>query len=188
MTDSSNNSYLPIDSRLEESNGFIDLDFSLLRYKKDDNLIQTFIAKGCYGNALLGFKIELLSEWRETEIANIPSYRSRLSLQSIGDESDRFVQTLAKLYQLELASPKMLPHIQFTAITLGGNPMKLGEGGVRIKIFFEPPDETPDYEERYAEHFLNIDLQRNAVYFNEKDQAYREAILNALTKPLHEVS
>jgi hypothetical protein len=76
----------------------------------------------------------------------------------------------------------MTPVVTFTAISLGGIPASLEKGAVKIKLFFEPTEDSEEaYEMFYAEHYLNIDLASRIVEFHEKDEAYRDAVLRALS-------
>ncbi len=66
----------------------------------------------------------------------------------------------------------------FTGISLEGNPAALFQGPAKIKLFFEPEDEN-DYEERYAELFMNFNLKERKMWLSEKDEEYRPAIIRA---------
>ncbi len=75
----------------------------------------------------------------------------------------------------------MAPAVTFTAISLGGMPAALEKGPAKIKLFFEPTDDSEEACEMfYAEHYLNIDLASKTVEFHEKDEGYKDAILRAL--------
>jgi hypothetical protein len=41
-------------------------------------------------------------------------------------------------------------------------------------------DDEPFIEDDYYESFFNVDLANGLVYWNEKDQEYREPLLRAL--------
>ena len=64
----------------------------------------------------------------------------------------------------------------FAAIALAGHPPAVAGEPVKIKLFFEA-----DFDERYAEVYLNIDLTRSRVELHEKDPDYRRPLVRALT-------
>ena len=65
----------------------------------------------------------------------------------------------------------------FTGISLQGDPRNLGEGEVKIKLFYDS-----DSEDRYAEFFTDIDLASRKLSLNEKDEDYRGPVVRAFEK------
>jgi hypothetical protein len=70
----------------------------------------------------------------------------------------------------------MAASTKFTGLSLEGDPSKLDDGEVKIKLFFES-----NKEEAYAELYTNIDLPSKKLEFAEKDPGYRVALVKALT-------
>lgn len=104
-------------------------------------------------------------------------YQGLVRLRSIGVESDRWLRALCRLHGDQRSSLAMAREVEFTGISLQGNPGAIANEPVKIKLFFDPDDETGT---RYAEAYLNIDLARQRVEFNEKDPEYRDPLLRAL--------
>ena len=50
---------------------------------------------------------------------------------------------------------------------------------VKLKIFGN--DQATDEEEDYYESFFNLDLPNGLVFWNEKDQEYREPLVRSLS-------
>lgn len=167
-----------------EPQGFVDLAFSLASHERSPDGIQTCIARGTHNGAEVGFRFRLPAEWKQGTLGDtgLTTYQSTITLESLGTPSDRFVAALAELYGGSLHPKSMTPEVTFTAISLGGIPAALEKGAVKIKLFVEPNEDSEEaYEMFYAEHYLNIDLAARTVEFHEKDEAYRDAVLRALS-------
>ena len=76
----------------------------------------------------------------------------------------------------------MAPEVAFTGISLQGDPRALTVAPAKIKLFFEPDGEPDDeeYQARYAEAYLDVDLVARRLELNEKDEDYRGALVRAL--------
>jgi len=98
-----------------------------------------------------------------------------VSYRRIGPESDAFLQVLDGLYGSKSNPNGMAAETLFTAITLGGDPVDLASGPVKIKLFYEKGG-----DDRYAELFTNIDLSARKLEVAEKDEEYRSQIVRAL--------
>ena len=167
-----------------EADGFVDLGFSLSSYERLVDGIQVCVARGLHKGSEVSFKFRLPSAWKQGTLGDtgITTYQSTVTIESLGTTSDHFVTTLGGLYGGALRPTKMAQAVTFTAISLGGVPSQLEKGPTKIKLFFEPTEETDDaYDRYYAEHYLNIDLAAKWVEFHEKDEGYRDAVLRALS-------
>ena len=71
----------------------------------------------------------------------------------------------------------MRSETRFAGISLSGDPNRLDQGPIQIKLFFEPDDQA-----RYAEAYANIDLQARNFEFAEKDVDYRAPLVRAFAK------
>jgi len=165
----------------ETEEGFHDLVFAIEDHKKLSNGSQTLLASGMYKGRKLSLEIYLGPEWRSGPLdADVPltTYRGAMSYRSVGAESDLLLQVMDELYGTKQAPKAMKKVIEFTAISLGGDPRDLAKEPVKIKLFFES-----NAEDQYAELFTNIDLKARKLYINEKDEEYRTAIVRALRTP-----
>ena len=167
-----------------EPQGFVDLAFDLASHERSADGGQTCIARGTHNGAEVGFRFRLPAQWKQGTLGDtgLTTYQSTITLESLGDSSDRFVAALGELYGGSLHPTRMTPVVAFTAISLGGIPAALEKGATKIKLFFEPTEDSEEaYEMFYAEHYLNIDLASRTVEFHEKDEGYRDAVLRALS-------
>ena len=167
-----------------EPQGFVDLAFGLASHERSAEGVQTCIARGTHNGAEVGFRFRLPAQWKQGTLGDtgLTTYQSTITLESLGDASDRFVSALGDFYGGSLHPASMAPVVTFTAISLGGIPAALEKGPAKIKLFFEPTEDSEEaYEMFYAEHYLNIDLASRTVEFHEKDEEYRDAILRALS-------
>lgn len=106
-------------------------------------------------------------------------YRQGVRLTRSGPESDRLVRTIAKLYALEHTPQRMVDKESYTAIALHQGLVEMAIKPVKLKIFGK--DGPDDAEDDYYESFFNLDLANGFVFWNEKDQEYREALVRALS-------
>ncbi len=167
-----------------EEGGFVDLALSLISHERLSNGVQVCVARGVHNGTEVGFRFRLPPAWKQGTLGDtgITTYQSTLDVESVGAASDDFVAILANLYGGPLRPEKMAPSTTFTAISLQGIPAQLEAGSTKIKLFFEPKEDSDEaYERDYAEHYLNIDFASRVVEFHEKDPEYRDAMLRALS-------
>lgn len=107
-------------------------------------------------------------------------YRRGVTFLRTGEESDRLMAALVRLYGHEKPGLRMIAEETFTAIALHQGPLDMEREPVKIKIFGR--DGEPFVEDAYYESFFNLDLKNGFVYWNEKDQDYREPLIRALTE------
>ena len=135
-------------------------------------------ASGLHRGQPVGFEVLLGSNWRggssDKELPLV-IYQGTVTYRSLGAESDAFVQVLDDLYGTRAGVRTMAVETRFTGLSLEGNPGKLAEGPVKIKLFYESGDEKD-----YVEFFTNVELGKRRIEFREKDPEYRPAIIRAL--------
>lgn len=106
-------------------------------------------------------------------------YRNGLEISSLGAQSDAFVTALAMRYGAGPAPRTMVASERYTVIALQQDGTDLETCAVRLKIFGRDGEDCD--EDDYYESFFNVDLPGGFVYWNEKDDDYREPMLRALT-------
>lgn len=163
--------------------GFIDLVFALHSHERSANGSQHLIATGTHHGKPLGFAFTLPKEWKQGTLGDsgIVTFQARITIDSTGESSDHFVATLRDLYQITGSKLTMSKNIAFTVVSLKGDPRTPEQGPVKMKLFYEPAEDDPKYDDHYAELYLNIDLAARLIQFHEKDPEYRPAIIHALT-------
>jgi len=126
----------------------------------------------------VGFGASLGAEWEPQllESSDITLYWGQASIYSLGSISDGFVSLLNAVYGLGLSVHSMREHTKCLAVGLRSDPRELPSRPISMKLMFEH-----DEEERYAECYLNIDVEGQRVEFNEKDQDYRVPLLQCLS-------
>jgi hypothetical protein len=163
--------------RVTSEDGFADLDFPLAAAPQSTRVGQRLLAQGTYEGRGIGFAAEIHGEWVEKPLEDKSAtfYWGKVTLRSIGEPSNNFVEVLSKLYGITSKPGLMLAEITAQAVGLAEDPRRLLEAPVRMKLFFHS-----EIEARYAEVFLNLDVPGRFVQFHEKDQEYRQNVVRAL--------
>lgn len=158
--------------------GFADLTFLIVEVARNRDGSQRLVANARHRDRAVGLAVRLGPNWREGTLGDtIVTHQGEVTLASIGEDSDALVTAVSQIYELESGPLSMAEAVDFTGISLEGDPARLSAGPVKIKLFFEHED-----EEQYAEVYLNIDLQQMILEVREKDQEYRGALLRALRR------
>jgi hypothetical protein len=124
----------------------------------------------------VGFTCEVLPGWRPDTLGEgIPVFWGSVRYRSLGPESNAFVRALARAYAQPGEHLSMPATVEFQAVALSGDPNTFAGGDIDMKLFFEPEDPA-----RYAEVYTNLHLGTQLAEFREKDNSYRQALLNAL--------
>ena len=156
-----------------------DIRLSITEFSKTDSSV-TYFANSHYDNINVGFMITIPTALPKSdkELAQV------LTLQTSGNISDNFVQTLSKLYKekvdtsLHFIASKRIAFIdlkEFAKIHLGQEPSNKTTAK-EIKVFFEA--ENPDDN---GELFININEAEHWIELKEKDEGYRKQVIKGLT-------
>jgi hypothetical protein len=86
---------------------------------------------------------------------------------------------LRQLFEQKEAERKLASEESYTAIALHQGSIDMEREPVKIKIFGRHGE--PFDDEAYDESFFNLDLKNGFVFWNEKDQSCREALIRGLT-------
>ncbi len=175
---------------LREEEGFVDITLPLHSYQPPSDGTQRIVAKGLHGQHPVGFAVVFpADDWEERPVNReepghhkTASYSGWVRFESLGQESDAWLFTLRTLYGLEPNPAPMLPAVTFTAVTVEGDPRAPKNGLVKIKLFHECDLSDPDFHEKCAEFYLNIDMAAKRVEFHEKEAHFRKAVVKAFTK------
>ena len=161
-----------------EEDAFVDLTFTLGDFRQS-SVGTELVARGAHEGHPVGFSAVLHGNWEPQQVPGMDAHLfwGRVSLRSLGAESNSFLAALRSLYGLPPSPLPMKNEVDFTAAGLGDDPRGASTQPVRLKLFYEPPGK----ESENVEVYLNIDAARSVVEFNEKDEGYREPLLAALT-------
>lgn len=167
-----------ITSRIDKSSGFIDLTLVITDKKETDS---TFIykAEGLYKSDTVGIQISLKKGLKagivNGEMKNVFA-QAIISFNSIGSKSDRLLNAMTELYQIDSINNSMCNELlTFTCANLNDKDINYSVGEYKFKIFMES-------EEDNSELFVDFDFSNGQIYFNEKDPEYRKGILTYLMK------
>jgi hypothetical protein len=161
-----------------EDGGYVDLVFAIRSHETLPDGSQALRAYGVHQGREVGITVVLGPQWKKGSLGpNVPLVTSRgtVTYHSLGGPSDTLLHVLDRLYETNLLPTTMRPDTTFTGISLGGDPGDLAHGPTKIKMFFES-----SIEDRYAELYTNIDLEKGVLQIHEKDPEYRAAIIHAL--------
>jgi hypothetical protein len=163
--------------------GFVDLVFRI-RDLKDDGDCYRFRMTACYDEQILAIDVRIVKGIgpgfnENMELVQNNVYRDGVSFFRCGIESDRLIATIAKLYASNVHPLKMIERESYTAIALHQGQIDMESEAIKIKIFGR--DSEDDSEDDYYETFFNLDLPNGFVFWNEKDQDYRDPLLRALS-------
>lgn len=164
-----------------EEGGFVDIDLPISdhRFSKDGTL--TVVARGTVDGHAVAIIVDLERDWKEQEVegAELTIFWGSGYIRSMGQESDAFLELLAKKYPVTKPDAKMAPRTAITMAGLNSDPRKIKSERVTIKVFFEHNGEA-----NYGEAFINIDLAEGVLQFHDKDPEYHQGIVSSLSGDL----
>jgi hypothetical protein len=163
--------------------GFVDCVLKIANLEETDSTYK-FHMSASHNGETVGMNIEVVKGIKggfDSEMALIKDhvYREGVIFIRSGKESDSLISALAELYGLQNEGLTMVARESYTGIALIQGEINMDQEPVKIKIFGKDSDENT--EEEYNESFFNLDLANGFVFWNEKDQEYREALINGLS-------
>lgn len=182
MKINTNTNGLPILEQFSEE-GFIDCVFAITQLKEIDNHYYFHMAAS-YNDVEVGVDVQVVKGIKsgfdaEMKLIKEHVYREGVQFFRSGPESDRLMAAIAQLYEMQYEVGAMVANETFTGIALHQGEIDVEIEPVKIKLFGN--DKETDDEEDYYESFFNIDLPQRYVFWNEKDQDYREPLVRALS-------
>lgn len=174
----------PIIEQFSEE-GFIDCVFKI------KNLVETkdsykFHLAASHNGETLGLNVSVVKGVKggfdsEMHVIKDHVYRHGVKFFRSGPESDRLISVLSVLYGNKSKKLKMVKVETFTGIALHEDPIDMTSEPIKIKLFGK--DSEVDFnEDAYYESFFNLDLKNGFVFWNEKDQDYREPLIRGLSE------
>ena len=161
---------------LEEN--FADLVFKIVE-KNEDGAHHFFTVMGTYKGAVLGFKVglpTLMGKGIDNTGVLVGSslVHAGAGFYSIGPATVTFLEVMASLYGLKKSTVFIPASPTATIFPLNQFQTDLNTPGIyKLKLFFN------DNTDKYAELYLNVDLENDLLELNEKDPAYRSNLLNS---------
>jgi hypothetical protein len=114
-------------------------------------------------------------DWKLQNGMEKPTYKGKVTLKSLGAESDHFLAMMDEYYVTQMPPKAMVDGKIFNALLVEGDPKVFDSGQLRIDVFHSGKD-----EDHYAEFNLDLDYKQKEIVFEEKDTQYRKPILWAL--------
>jgi hypothetical protein len=155
---------------------FIDLSLRLEKLTMAPDGSFSFIAQHTLEGRNIGFQIELSNKWKVTKLGESGSkaYFGVGKFMSLGDETEKFIDTMAKLYQVK-RKPTKTTIVPIEMVGLVDDPRQINHKPVKMKFFFNSNNDRLS-----SEVYINVDNERKVVEFHEKDQAYRQQLIDSL--------
>lgn len=172
---------LPLLEQFSEE-GFIDCVFAIQKLRRYASHYRFHMAASFKGEPV-GVDVRVVQGIKagldgNMELIQAHVYYDGVQFLRSGPESDKLIVAIAGLYKLESAPDRMTCAETFTAIALHQDEIDMDSQAVKIKIFGNDRElERVDYYET----FFNLDLQNGFVFWNEKDQQYREPLVRSLS-------
>jgi len=137
-----------------------------------------FVAKGIYRGDMLGMMVKLKGDYSPSfDIDGIYNedlfIKNGTELISIGVESDRLLQFMARKYGLSDSGLKMRKRQALACINLSRKKPDYKSGEIRFKMLLER-------EYKFAELLMNFDFSKRIISINEKDTIYRQPLIDIL--------
>ena len=167
--------------------GFIDCVFSIVDLTETKTSYQFYMTSS-FNGGIVGLNAEVVKGIQggfddEMDLIQEHVYSAGVILSRSGDESDNLLNILSQLYQLSITQKYTMRQLEpFTAIALHQGCLNMREEQIKIKIFGRDDEEKYDLDKDYYESFFNLDLKNGFVYWNEKDESYRESLINGLSE------
>jgi hypothetical protein len=155
--------------RVVAEGGLVDVDLPIVSYHIDKDQSLELVARGSIDGREVAFEVRLDSKGDSKS-------GGEAFIQSVGRDSDAFVEMLARQYGLHATALKMVPRVSVMALTLPDGPGAAGKEPIKMKIFF-----NANGGPNYAEAFLNIDIENKTLGFHDKDPEYHAGILASLS-------
>lgn len=165
---------------LGKEDGFVDISLSISKTETLPDGTRRFVVKNKLREQKVGFVLELSPRWKvkPTENNDVIFYWGNANILSVGAESDAFISQVASLYGITGVDSKFKIKIPAQVVGLANDPKKMDSMPIKMKFFFNPDAD----ESLYSEVFINIDLRKKVLEFNEKDPEYRLPLVRSIAQ------
>jgi hypothetical protein len=164
--------------------GFIDCVLKIHDLKEND-FTYIFHLAASHNGQILGINVEVVKNIQggfdnDVNLIENHVYRNGVIFRRSGKESDLLISVLSELYGNLSHQLEMVEEESFTGIALHQGNINMLLEPIKIKIFGNDKDEDDECD--YYESFFNLDLKNGFVFWNEKDQDYRQPLIKSLSK------
>jgi len=167
------------DVKVAREGGFVDFEFPVQKVEQLKDGTRSVVVQGNLDGQAIGFAVEFHPNWKAKRLDGSEQsvYWGTGRFVSTGGDTDRFVAALARLYGLR-SDRQAKASVEAEVVGLADDPALMPTAPTRMKFFFQGDGS----EAQYSEVFINTDLQRGVLQFNEKDQEYRTPLVGNLAK------
>jgi hypothetical protein len=162
--------------------GWQDLVFTITKKTKLDIGYWDLICKAKYSEQIVGIRIYILEGILPgligNDVDNTKFIREAVKIESVGEESDKFIEIVSKLYGQKIRTQFSTDVLEYTVFPLNEKKADLETGAFKFKLFFDDTDEKG----LYSELFLNSNFPDGTIELNEKDKEYRKNIVKSMSK------
>jgi hypothetical protein len=168
----------------DSEEGWYDCVFAVEREERAPGGGRVLQAAALHAGERVALEAVLDADWKPVTLSEDPpiaGFRGEVWLRRPGVDGDALLRGLDALYDAGVGAGAMAAEVAFTAISLEGDPRAPDDGPVKLKLFYEPQGlREEDYEDWYAEAYLNLDLAARRLWLAEKDEDYRAPLVRAL--------
>ena len=179
--DSQSNDLITIIANQTDEEGWQDLIFNITEKNLESN-VWNLKCQGLYHGEKVGFRISILESIEAginvDGIDNTKFLNSGIQIESIGEQSDKLIQILSKLYKQPISLKFTNERLDYTVFPLNREKANLENGRFHFKLFFDDEDERG----LYSELFVNPNFPKETLEFNEKDMEYRTNIIKSMSE------
>ncbi len=163
--------------QIKSEGGFVDVDLPINSFRLDEDGSVQLSASGIVEGRRIGFGLHIDSKWKVQKPENVPItiHWGSAAIRSTGEESDAFLSLLAEKYGNGPTALRMVREVSVTTAMLEGSPASMDKKPFKMKVFFEHGGEG-----KYAEIFINVDMEKKKLEFRDKDPEYHAGILASL--------
>jgi hypothetical protein len=164
--------------------GWADLEFRLLGHEMHgDEEFHLFCVGAHHEGEAIAFNILWPTIWNFDPPRGAPrgvfAHSAAMAFVNAQPLHRSFLEALAHSYGLPAPAGGMANFTEVSAITLEGDPERVLDERVRLKLLFGAHE---DSRIPYAELYLAIDVPERTVELKEKDPDWRAAILESLAR------
>ncbi len=170
-------------AQVRNEGGFVDVSLCIEKYEKlHEGVVRILIQNSLYREKF-GFVVELQPEWTPQRLENMGAdiYWGDAQFISTGADSNAFLGILSKLYGIQDQSLCFSRKLDVRVAGLLNDPSRIEHEPIKMKFFLN----SEGSDELYSEVFINVDIKKKVLEFNEKDIGYRSALIKSLGMNSH---
>jgi hypothetical protein len=175
---------MPATIVMDRTDGFVDFGLPIISSSVSEDGEAELLVGGLIAGELIELRFHvkagiLPNDLMNENLQSVEALHDGIKMRLDGEPGRNFVRFLAKCYGSPRTSFLMPVVLSFTAVAIQGDPAKLANELVKIKLFHEAGSTDEEEGPDYFEMFFNADLPNRMLGLNEKDMDFRPGVLNA---------